>query len=218
MKNLTKRAVLQHCTALVLPTWWGHAAKASTKPAVIMVVGDSLSAEYGLARGTGWVELLKRTLAPKYPQATVVNASISGDTTASGRSRLEPLLKLHMPTITVIALGANDGLRGLPISVPKTNLTAMVRSAQKNGAQVLLLGMQVPPNYGRQYSTDFSAIYPLLAKQEGAALVPFFLKGVADADDPAALFQTDMLHPNASAQPLLLNNVWTVLIGMMAEK
>jgi acyl-CoA thioesterase I len=188
---------------------------ARTKAAVILVVGDSLSAEYGLARGTGWVELLKRTLAQKHPQATVINASISGDTTSSGRSRIGTLLKLHMPTITIIALGANDGLRGLPLSVPKINLAEMVRSAQKNGAQVLLLGMQIPPNYGRQYSADFSAIYAELAKKERIALVPFFLKGVADAGNPSALFQSDMLHPNASAQPLLLNNVMPALLSML---
>jgi acyl-CoA thioesterase I len=214
MRNWTKRAALRHCTALVLSAC-GFGAVAGTKAAVILVVGDSLCAEYGLARGTGWAELLKRALAQKHPQATVINASISGDTTASGRSRLGALLKLHTPTITIIALGANDGLRGLPLSVPKINLAEMVRSAQKNGSQVLLLGMQIPPNYGRQYSADFSAIYAELAKKERVALVPFFLKGVADAGNPSALFQSDMLHPNASAQPLLLNNVMPVLLSML---
>ena len=177
----------------------------------ILVVGDSLSAEYGLKRGTGWVPMLERRLATEKIPATVVNASISGDTTSGGRSRLGPLLAQHKPAIVVIELGANDALRGLPPDMTEDNLTQMTRSAQQAGAKVLLVGMQVPPNYGTAYSDRFAGLYPKVAKAQKAAFVPFLLKGVADGADAARLFQADRLHPTEEAQPMILDNVWPEL-------
>ncbi len=184
---------------------------AQTKPRTILVVGDSLSAEYGLARGTGWVALLEQRLAVEKINATVHNASISGDTTAGGRARLAALLASVRPTQVVIELGGNDALRGLPLQTTEDNLRAMVQAAQKAGASVLLVGMQVPPNYGRDYAERFSSTFAKVAKGEKTGLVPFLLKGVADAPDPVKLFQPDRIHPKAEAHPTLLNNVWPQL-------
>ena len=175
------------------------------------MVGDSLSAEYGLARGAGWVALLEQRLAREKLIWQVVNASISGDTTSGGRARLGALLKAHQPRVVVIELGGNDALRGLPLTMTQDNLTAMTRQAQAAGARVLIAGMAVPPNYGRQYGDEFLALFAQVAKSEGTALVPFFLAGVADGPDPVALFQPDRIHPKAEAQPRLLDNVWPVL-------
>lgn len=177
----------------------------------ILVVGDSLSAEYGIARGTGWVPLLQKKLTAARKEAIVINASISGDTTSGGRSRLPALLKAHEPDIVIIELGGNDALRGLPLGMTQTNLTAMVQAAQTNRARVLLLGMQMPPNYGPQYAAQFAALYQQIARSHKAALVPFFLKGVADAPSSERYFQPDRIHPNEQAQPLLLANVWPAL-------
>ena len=180
-------------------------------PPVILVVGDSLSAEYGLKRGTGWVALLEQRLAREKMPAKVVNASISGDTTSGGRSRLPALLQQHKPTHVVLELGGNDALRGLPLSMTEANLSQMTQSAQKAGARVLLLGMQVPPNYGSDYANRFGALFTQVAKDNKAAVVPFFLRGVADAPDPLKLFQADRIHPKAEAHPLILDNVWPEL-------
>ena len=177
----------------------------------ILIVGDSLSAEYGLKRGTGWVALLEKQLTVEKKPAKVVNASISGDTTSGGRSRLAPLLAQHKPTIVVIELGGNDALRGLPLDMTAANLTAMTQAAKKSGAKVLLLGMQVPPNYGGAYAATFSGLFSKVAKAEKVALMPFLLAGVADVDDAAAQFQPDRIHPNAQAQPKMLSNVWPEL-------
>jgi acyl-CoA thioesterase-1 len=177
----------------------------------ILVVGDSLSAEYGLKRGTGWVPLLEQRLAAEKIAATVVNASISGDTTSGGRSRLGPLLAQHKPSVVVIELGANDALRGLPLDMTEDNLAQMTRSAQQTGAKVLLVGMQVPPNYGTAYSDRFAGLYPKVAKAHKAAVVPFLLKGVSDGVNPTRLFQADRLHPTEEAQPMILDNVWAEL-------
>lgn len=188
-----------------------------SKPAVaqtILVVGDSLSAEYGLARGTGWVALLEARLAAQKLDATVVNASVSGDTTSGGRARLAGLLQQHTPSVVVIELGGNDALRGLPLKNTEDNLAWMAQAAQQAGAKVLLLGMQVPPNYGRAYNEQFAQIFATVAQQRKAALVPFFLKGIADqanAADAAALFQADRIHPRAEAHPQMLDNVWPAL-------
>jgi acyl-CoA thioesterase-1 len=184
-----------------------HAQAAAT----VLVVGDSISAEYGLRRGTGWVALLERKLAQDKPGVRVVNASISGDTSSGGRSRLPALLAQHRPTHVVIELGANDALRGLPLAMTQDNLTQMVQAAQKAGAQVLLAGIQLPPNYGADYGSRFAALYAEVARTTRAALVPFILKGVADGPDSAALFQADRIHPNEQAQPQLLANVWPEL-------
>ena len=183
------------------------AASAST----ILVVGDSLSAEYGLKRGTGWVPLLEKQLASEKKSARVINASISGDTTSGGRSRLPALLAQHKPAAVVIELGGNDALRGLPLDMTEKNLTAMTQAAKKAGAKVLLLGMQVPPNYGGNYGATFSGLFTKVAKSEKVPLVPFFLKGVADVEDVASQFQADRIHPNEQAQAKMLANVWPEL-------
>ncbi len=174
-------------------------------------MGDSLSAEYGLKRGSGWVALLENKLRAEKIQARVINASISGDTTSGGRSRLPALLAQHRPTHLIIELGANDALRGLPLESTRENLSQMVRSARAAGIQVLLVGMQVPPNYGQDYSTRFFAVFSSIAKSQKVALVPFLLKDVADAPDSLRLFQADRIHPREEAHPILLANVWPEL-------
>ena len=187
---------------------------AQNKPSgelTLLVVGDSLSAEYGLRRGTGWVALLEQKLTAEKLQAKVVNASISGDTTSGGRSRLPALLNQHRPHIVVIELGGNDALRGLSLTMTEDNLNSMVRDSQKAGARVLLLGMQLPPNYGVEFGQRFAQTYDKVAKANKAALVPFFLKDVADGPDPTRLFQPDRIHPREEAHPTLLANVWPEL-------
>ena len=186
-------------------------AQAKSSGGVVLVVGDSLSAEYGLKRGEGWVALLEQRLSAEKSPYKIVNASISGDTTSGGRSRLAPLLARHKPAVVVIELGGNDALRGLPLDMTEQNLSAMTQAAQKAGAKVLLLGMQVPPNYGGAYGERFSGLFSKVAKAEKVPLVPFFLKGVADVSDATALFQADRIHPNAQAQPKMLANVWPEL-------
>jgi acyl-CoA thioesterase-1 len=186
------------------------AAPAAAAP-VILVVGDSLSAEYGLKRGSGWVALLERRLAQEKIPARVVNASISGDTTSGGRSRLPALLVQYKPTHVVLELGGNDALRGLPLAGTEDNLAQMTQAAQKAGARVLVVGMQVPPNYGTDYTNRFSALFAKVARQYHAGLVPFLLQGVADVPDPRVLFQADGIHPRAEAHPRMLDNVWPEL-------
>jgi acyl-CoA thioesterase I len=187
------------------------AAALAAKAARILVVGDSLSAEYGLARGTGWVHLMAQKLQQERPGTEVVNASISGDTTSGGRSRLPALLQKHQPSHVVIELGGNDALRGLPQGMTQDNLQTMIRQAKATGAQVLLLGMQMPPNYGPEMTRQFAAMYSQLAKGQGTGLVPFFLQGVGDDAEPLKWFQPDRIHPNEAAQPRLLANVWPQL-------
>ena len=189
----------------------GLSAQAATATNTILIVGDSLSAEYGLRRGTGWVALLEKQLASEKVAAKVVNASISGDTTSGGRSRIAALLSAHKPSLVVIELGGNDALRGLPLDMTQANLTAMTQAAKKAGAKVLLLGMQVPPNYGGAYGATFSGLFAKVAKAEKVALMPFFLAGVADVPDVAAQFQADRIHPNEQAQPKMLANAWPEL-------
>ncbi|MDO5623331.1 MAG: arylesterase [Pseudomonadota bacterium] len=193
----------------------GGAARAADAP-LVLVVGDSLSAEYGIARGSGWVALLERRLAEQKITARVLNASISGDTTAGGRARLPALLRTYQPAVVVIELGSNDALRGLSLDMTEANLTAMTQAAQKAGARVLLAGMQMPPNYGADYGKRFFNLYPQVAKAEGAALVPFFLAGVADRPDALALFQPDRIHPTAQAHPQILDNMWPELRRLLA--
>ena len=190
-------------------------AQTGTKTTTILIVGDSLSAEYGLKRGTGWVSLLEQRLSAGKSTAKVVNASISGDTTSGGRSRLAALLARHKPAVVVLELGGNDALRGLPLDMTEQNLSAMTQAAKKAGAKVLLVGMQVPPNYGSAYGASFSGLFPKIAKAEKVALVPFFLKGIADASDATGQFQADRIHPNAQAQPKMLANVWPELEKLM---
>ncbi len=212
--------VVLHCSVALL--FAGRIGGAMAAPAVaaarkpdgqrtVLVVGDSLSAEYGLTRGSGWVALLEKQLARDGIDATVVNASISGDTTAGGRSRLPALLQQHHPSHVVIELGGNDALRGLPLATTQDNLQAMARAARSAGAKVLIVGMQVPPNYGGRYGKDFQALFGRVAKAESAALVPFLLAGVADGQSAESMFQPDRIHPLASAHPKMLATVWAVM-------
>jgi acyl-CoA thioesterase-1 len=189
------------------------ALAAGTPPTTrtILVVGDSLSAEYGLKRGTGWVALLENRLKAEKLNAMVVNASISGDTSSGGRSRLGALLSQHRPSHVIIELGGNDALRGLPLSLTEDNLRQMTQAAQQAGARVLLVGMQVPPNYGRDYAERFATMFATVAKAHKAALVPFLLAGVGDGPDPTKMFQADRIHPKEEAHPIMLANVWPAL-------
>jgi acyl-CoA thioesterase-1 len=221
-----RRQWLAHCSgiaaaavlALGLPPGKAHAQAPQPRTPLILVVGDSLSAEYGLRRGAGWVALLEQRLAREKIAARVVNASISGDTTSGGRSRLPSLLAQHRPTHVILELGGNDALRGLPLAMTQDNLNAMTRAAQAAGARVLLVGMQVPPNYGRQYGDDFAALFARVAKTTGAALVPFLLKGVADVADIESMFQPDRIHPKEVAHPVMLANVWPVLAPLLKPR
>ncbi len=192
-----------HCSLWALP-----AMAAAPKAPLILVVGDSISAEYGLARGQGWVALLAQRLTEKKLAQQVQNASISGDTTSGGLARLPALLRQHKPAIVIIELGGNDALRGLPLASSRANLRAMVQAAKAAGAKVLLLGMQVPPNYGASYQREFATMFEQVASQDKAALVPFLLKGIADQADAQAWFQPDRIHPLARAHPLMLELVW----------
>jgi acyl-CoA thioesterase-1 len=176
----------------------------------LLVVGDSLSAEYGLARGSGWASLLGQRLAAEKIAYAVVNASISGDTTSGGLARLPALLKAK-PKVVIIELGGNDALRGLPLADTRRNLDAMAAQAAAAGARVLIAGIMVPPNYGRQYTADFARMYAEVASAHKAALVPFILKGVADRPDADDWFQADRIHPIAKAHPIILDNIWPVL-------
>ena len=200
--------------ALVLIAFALCGSTAHSASKTILVLGDSLSAEYGLARGTGWVTLLEQKLKVEKINASIVNASISGETTSGGRARLQPLLEKHRPGIVIIELGANDGLRGLSLASTEANLRTMITASQKAQAKVLLVGMQIPPNYGGDYTRQFAGVFPKLAKQTGAALVPFLLERLADQPQ---LFQSDRIHPTAEAQPLMLDSVWPHLKPLLAK-
>ncbi|GED21215.1 arylesterase [Halomonas halmophila] len=176
---------------------------------VVLVMGDSLSAAYGIERDAGWVSLLAERLEGK---AEVVNASISGETTAGGKTRLPELLRQHDPDIVLIELGGNDGLRGLSPQQMRTNLAAMIEASQASGAQVALLGIDIPPNYGQAYRDAFRQVFADLAERFGVPLLPFLLEGVALKD---ALMQEDGIHPTAEAQPRVLDNVWPVLAPLL---
>jgi acyl-CoA thioesterase-1 len=212
--GISRRTVLQHFSLLAAGLASGLAmgdANAAANDRTLVVLGDSLSAEYGLPRGSGWVALLAGRMAQEKRPYEVVNASISGDTTSGGRSRLPALLLKHKPAVLVIELGGNDMLRGLPLASSRDNLAAMIHAAQAAGAKVLLVGMQVPPNFGRAYVESFSAMYAELARSEKTGLVPFLLAGVAEKPDVADWFQADRIHPLAKAHPLMLDNVWPAL-------
>ncbi|SOZ34649.1 multifunctional acyl-CoA thioesterase I and protease I and lysophospholipase L1 [Cupriavidus neocaledonicus] len=196
--------------ALALPAAARAQAKAAapaTAPA-LLVLGDSLSAEYGIARGAGWVTLLQDRLRQERFDYSVVNASISGETTIGGKTRLPELLSRHRPAVVVIELGANDALRGLPLHTTEANLRNLVTTAQQAGASVLLIGMRIPPNYGQDYTEKFVSLYPRLAGEYKVRLVPFFLDQVIARQD---WFQPDRIHPTAAAQPALLDTVWPQL-------
>ena len=196
-------------------SWGSPAADKGKSGPVLLVLGDSLSAEYGLSRGTGWVQLLADRLRNSGSDYRVVNASISGETTSGGRTRLPALLKEHRPRVIVLELGANDGLRGLPLNVMRDNLQTMIRQGQAAGAKVLLVGLRVPPNYGRDYAERFAGTFAALARELKVPLVPFLLEGFAESFE---LFQADRIHPTAEAQPRILDNVWPVLVPLLGER
>lgn len=174
--------------------------------------GDSLSASYGLSPGAGWVNLLEKRLtaitSASAPDYQVINTSISGETTLGGRNRIEQVLRTHRPDVVVLALGANDGLRGASMESMQQNLAAMIQLCRKAGARVLLVGMQLPPNYGAAYTSRFHAVYGQLVKQHQSGFVPFLLEGIGEKRE---FFQSDGLHPNAAAQPLIEENIWKEL-------
>jgi len=219
---LNRRDFILTTAALGSAGTWTTAANAQApastagKP-VILVLGDSLSAEYGLKRGEGWVPLLEKRLAQQKIAATVVNASISGDTSSGGRARFPSLLAQHKPSLVVLELGANDALRGLPLADTESNLLQITKAAQAAGAKVLIVGIQVPPNYGGDYTRRFEAVFSEVAGATRSALVPFLLKGVADAPNALSLFQADRIHPTAAAQPQLLDNVWPELRKLLPK-
>ena len=186
------------CLLIAISSW------AQVKP-VVLVLGDSLSAEYGIPRGTGWVSLLEEQLDKDKSPWTVFNASISGETSSGGLTRLPNLLNQKKPGIVVIELGANDALRGLAITQTEINLRKMIQMSKQSGAKVLLCGIQIPTNYGQTYTMQFKQLYPQLANQERVELLPFFLEGVATKSE---LFQADRLHPNVQAQSIIFKNVW----------
>ena len=188
-----------------------HSADAISTPSIV-VLGDSISAEYGLARDTGWVALLRQQLAQAHFNYSVANASISGDTTSGGLARLPATLARLKPKVVIVELGANDALRGVPLATTETNLRAIIDKSQTINAKVVLVGMYVPPNYGPDYSQKFHGLYEQLAKEKRVALVPFLLAGIENKPE---MFQADQIHPNAQAQPLLLNNVWPILKSLL---
>lgn len=186
------------------------AAAAESSPAanrgpVILVLGDSISAEYGLPRDSGWVKLLGARLRERHDDHTIVNASISGETTSGGRARIDELLARVKPAVVIVELGGNDALRGLPLDGTMHNLDDIVGNSQKAGARVLIVGMQIPPNYGKAFADRFAAVFSDTAKRHNAALTPFFFAGFADRFE---LFQADHIHPTVEAQGRLLDNVW----------
>ncbi|WP_428983355.1 arylesterase [Paraburkholderia diazotrophica] len=178
-----------------------------SKPTIV-VLGDSISAEYGLPRDTGWVSLMRQRLSSERIDYNVANASISGDTTSGGRARLPALIQRLKPAIVIVELGANDALRGVPLGTTEDNLRTIIKEAQQSHAKVLLIGMYVPPNYGLDYTQKFHGLYGELAKQLRVPLVPFLLAGIENKPD---MFQSDQIHPTQQAQPLLLDNVWPAL-------
>ena len=184
----------------------------------VLILGDSLSAEYGLTRGTGWVDQMAQQAQRESVAVQLINASISGDTTSGGVTRLPSLLKLHQPHVVIIELGGNDALRGLDMNLTQANLLTMINASQATGAKVMVIAMQVPPNYGSNYLKQMSAAYEKVSKTTGATLNQQFLKGVADDPDPLKWFQADRIHPNEKAQPLMMKNVWPQLRKMLQAK
>lgn len=196
-------------TAAVL-LWFSGATFAAQK--VVLVLGDSLSAGYGLPTGQGWVDLLARRLAKEAPGWRVVNASISGETTLGGLTRLPPLLERHRPDVVVVELGANDGLRGMEIAQARTNLERIVSAGKAAGAQHVVIGMRIPPNYGPRYTEQFHGMFGEVARATGSVHVPFLFEGFAQ---DRKMFQDDGIHPLPSAQPLMLDTVWKGLAPLL---
>lgn len=191
-------------TAVVTLLLWAQGAVAGT----LLVLGDSISAAFGLDTRQGWVSLLEQRLEAEGFDYQVVNASVSGDTSAGGLARLPTLLTEHRPDLLIVELGGNDGLRGQPPAQLQQNLAGIIQQSQKAGAKVLILGMKLPPNYGLRYTTAFAEVFPKVASDTGAILVPFLLEGAAGVP---SMVQSDGIHPTAEAQPRLLDNVWPML-------
>lgn len=211
MKTLLPTQTLFIWLLLLLFSFQAQAADAERKN--LLIVGDSLSAAYGIDSDAAWVELLKDRLEQETPGTwNVANASISGETTDGGLRRLPDLLDKHNPAIVVIELGGNDGLRGFPPDVIRNNLAKMIHLSQQQGAEVLLVGIEIPPNYGPRYTTAFADAYSSLAEEYNLAFLPFFL---ADVYDGEAMMQTDGIHPTAKAQPQLLDNIWSELLALL---
>jgi acyl-CoA thioesterase-1 len=209
IKKLNIFSLLVSLFFLSFFTTYAHSA-----PKTLLVLGDSLSAEYGLARNTGWVTLLEKRLQDKKIPLQVVNASISGETSSGGKTRLSALLKIHQPSIVIIELGGNDALRGLDLNASEQNFRDMLMMVKDSKAKPLLVAMQIPPNYGKAYTEKFFSMYAKLAKETNSALVPFFLKGVADKPE---LFQADRIHLTAQAQPAMMENVWQPLQKLLKK-
>lgn len=186
---------------MVIAAAWSPIAAAAT----ILVFGDSLSAAYGIGAREGWPTLLEERLRQKGFDYNVANASISGETSSGGAARIADAVKRSHPSIVIVALGSNDGLRGLPVSQMNANLTRIVSAAKSVGSKVLVVGSRMPPNYGPRYTREFEQAFADVARQQKAALVPFMLEGVADTRD---YFQPDNLHPTAAAQPIILDTIW----------
>lgn len=217
-RRVVLRAAVVLPTGLLLGATTGRAQAAATPQNTVLVVGDSLSAEYGLKRGSGWVAMMQARLtsenlgfAGHAGPATVVNASISGETTAGGWARYPALIDKHRPAAVIIALGSNDALRGLDLTSTSNNLARMLDTARATGARAVLVGMMLPPNYGKAYADRFAAMYADLAKAHGASLVPFLMDGFAD---DLGKFQADRIHPNESAQAQMLANVWPAVLAL----
>ena len=209
------RRVLRGAACIAVALWACAAAPAQAAARTLLVLGDSLSAEYGLARHAGWVELMAKRISQAAPQYSVVNASISGETTSGGVTRLPALMERHRPDVVVIELGANDGLRGLPLAAMKDNLQKLVATCRAANARPLLVGMRLPPNYGRVYADRFAAVYEEVARENRVDLVPFLLDGFADQRE---LFQGDQLHPVAAAEDRMLDNVWPHLRPLLGTR
>jgi len=188
--------------------FWATGAAGALPQQSILVFGDSLSAAYGIAQARGWVALLAERLKRERADYNVVNASISGETSSGGAARLQKALQQHKPAVVVLALGANDGLRGLPVAQMRQNLSTMIEQSQKAGARVVLVGMKLPPNYGPDYTRAFESAFAELARRHRTALVPFLLEDIAEKQD---FFQPDRVHPTEAAQPLILERVWAEL-------
>jgi acyl-CoA thioesterase I len=193
--------------------WFSFLLLATTAPvaaseSVILVMGDSLSAAHGMGEQQGWVHLLQERLDENDYPHTVINASVSGDTTRDALSRLDSTIERHRPEFAIVELGGNDGLRAFSVDTIESNLSLILQTLRENGAKIVLAGIRMPPNYGPVYTQAFEALYPQLADEFQAALIPFFMEDVATNPD---LMQDDGIHPNAAAQPLLLDNVWPVL-------
>jgi acyl-CoA thioesterase-1 len=212
------------CAGFCLPFWASaqspnaDAKSISSPEKIVLIVGDSLSAEYGLTRGMGWVQLMSEQAAKEMVKVRIVNASISGDTSSGGVSRLPQLLQIHKPHLLIVELGGNDALRGLSMRMTQKNLISMAKEAKKTGAKVMIVAMQIPPNYGANYAQQIAQAYQSVSKETGAELNSSFLKGIADDADSLKWFQPDRIHPNEAAQSTMMKNIWPQLKRMLGEQ